>query len=299
MYNKYRVRMFEVYNEVRETLLKTPSTIIRTEKYLTELVCNMFTKQYGEFETDYNEASFLHPFWANYPPDDRGRSPVGDQIPWIEVGEHAIGHKASRLLSKLFTVREIGLPSGADNRFLIIDPNIEGITGGITDRALMLLDIKSVGPRDKFDHTVVSPYQVSGDGIWDDVNKSLTNSVITAKGNRAEHPFYPAIAPLYVMSDLSSAITIQLFVKPIYKMMAMENAGATGQPLEEITVACLPNGLLLTKNPGYITQYPSLFFPGKDDKGKPPLKVRCRVSFELLRTIEKWRVQTIRKTPTK
>jgi hypothetical protein len=296
MFNKYRDNMFLVYNTTREQLIRNPQAIISTEKYMMAAICNMFIEHYNEFEIDYNEASYLHPFWANYPPDDRGRSPVGDQIPWIEVGEHAIGHKASRLLSQQFEVREIGLPSGADNRFLIIDPKITELTDGITNKALVFLDIKSVGPRDNFDHTVVSPYQVSGDGTWDDPEEFLKNSVLTAKGDRTEHQFYPAIAPLYVLSDSTTAISVQLFVKPIYKMLSMETGGLSGQPLDKITVACLPNGLLLTINPGYLNQYPSLLFPGKDDKNKAPLKVRCRIQFALLRSIAEWRVQSLSST---
>jgi hypothetical protein len=67
----------------------------------------------------------------------------------------------------------------------------------------------------------------------------------------------------------------------------------TGQPLQRITIVTLPNGLLLTQNPGYLTEYPSLFYPGKDDKTKAETKLRARVSFEILRKIEPWRVDTI------
>jgi hypothetical protein len=52
--------------------------------------------------------------------------------------------------------------------------------------------------------------------------------------------------------------------------------------------------LLLEENPGYLKQFPGLFFPGKDDKGKNPLKVRARVSFEILTTINQWRVEVIK-----
>lgn len=45
---------------------------------------------------------------------------------------------------------------------------------------------------------------------------------------------------------------------------------------------CVPNGLLLTCNPDYLSKYPSLFFPGKEDNGKDPRKIRIRVSFEIL-----------------
>lgn len=64
-----------------------------------------------------------------------------------------------------------------------------------------------------------------------------------------------------------------------------------GQPLESIKDICVPNGILLCRNPGYLTQYPGLFFPGKDDKGKDPKKVRARVSFDMLKSIANWRVQ--------
>jgi hypothetical protein len=50
---------------------------------------------------------------------------------------------------------------------------------------------------------------------------------------------------------------------------------------------------LLAVNPNYLKQYPHLLFPGKDDKEKNPLKVRARVSFEVLRHIAPWRHQVV------
>jgi hypothetical protein len=64
-----------------------------------------------------------------------------------------------------------------------------------------------------------------------------------------------------------------------------------GQPLESIKNICVPNGILLCYDPNYLSQYPGLFFSGKDDKGKDPRKVRARVSFDILKTIAPWRVQ--------
>jgi len=58
-------------------------------------------------------------------------------------------------------------------------------------------------------------------------------------------------------------------------------------------VATLPNGLLLTLNPGYLKGHPTLFYPGKDDKGKQETKLRARVSFQILRKIAPWRVENI------
>ena len=59
-------------------------------------------------------------------------------------------------------------------------------------------------------------------------------------------------------------------------------------------VIAVPNGLLLTEVPNYLRRYPGLFFPGKDEKEKNPLKRRCRISFSLLRQIAAWRVQEIK-----
>lgn len=290
MFYERRDMMCERYNEARNFFISNPRSLIELEHYVTDTVNNAIVDNYEEIEQDYNEATYLNPFWANYPPDDRGRAPVGDQIPWIEVGEHAVGHKLNRIISTEFRINEVGLPSGADNRFTLSSTDIERITGGLTDKVFLFLDIKSVGPRDNFDHTVISPYQVSGDGIWDDPRQNLVNSTMRAEGRIASHTFYPAIAPIYSFSDGSVAPTIHLFVKPVYRMMSMSSDGRSGQPLESIKNICVPNGLLLTINPNYLEQYPGLFFPGKDDKKKDPKKIRVRVSFEILRHIASWRV---------
>lgn len=266
--------------------------LIDIERYITRIINDTIADNFEELAFDYNEASYLNAFWAEYPPDNRGRAPVGDQIPWIEVGEHAIGHKLNRLIAANYEIREIGLPSGADNRFVLISDEIAAITRGFTDRAFVFLDIKSVGPRDNFDHTVISPYQVSGDGIWEAPSENMVNSTMLARGRSVSHVFHPAIAPIYSMTDGTVAPTVHLFVKPIYKMLNLSEDGNAGQPLDEIKNICVPNGLLLTVNPNYLNDYPGLFFPGKDDKGKDPRKIRVRVSFEILRRIAQWRVVT-------
>lgn len=290
MYYENRNRMCKNYNRARTFFIDNPDSLIELEKFLTEIVNDTIVVNYKELERDYNEATYLHPFWANYPPDDRGRAPVGDQIPWIEVGEHSIGHKLNRLISNTYQIAEVGLPSGADNRFVLYSDTISRITNGLTDRVFVFLDIKSVGPRDNFDHTVISPYQVSGDGVWESAESNMLNSTMLATGKSVSHTFYPAISPIYAFSDGTVAPTIHLFVKPVYRMLNLSTDGKRGQPLENIKNICVPNGLLLTKNPNYLKQYPGLFFPGKDDKKKDPRKIRVRVSFEILRGIAKWRV---------
>lgn len=287
MFYEKRAMLFERYNEARQYFIENPTALIRVERYMTMLVNEVIDRQYPEMEHDYNEASYLHAFWASCPPENRGRAPIGDQIPWIEVGEHAVGHKIARLLAQQFEIHEPGLPSGADNRVVLVSSDLLALTGGLTDRVFLFLDIKSVGPRDNFDHTVVSPYQISGDGLWDDPKENLVNSPMVAQGRSVSHIFYPAIPPLYILTDGSVAPTVQLFVKPVYQMLAGDRSG---QPLACIKNICLPNGLLLTQNPNYLKKYKGLLYPGKDDRKKDPRKIRVRVSFPILRDIAPWRV---------
>lgn len=291
MYFEHRNELCARYNEARNHFLEAPDELISLEEFITNVVNKTVCDSYDEIEHDYNEASYMQPFWSNYPPDNRGRAPVGDQVPWIEVGEHAVGHKLSRLISYDFNIQEIGLPSGADNRFVLMAPQISDITNGLTDRAFVFLDIKSVGPRDNFDHTVISPYQVSGDGVWDDPTKDMLNSPMLATGKHVSHIFHPAISPIYALTNGWVAPTVHIFIKPVYSMLSLTTGGRkSGQPLESIKSICVPNGLLLTKAPNYLRRYPGLFFPGKDDKTKDPRKIRVRVSFEILREIDAWRV---------
>lgn len=288
MFYAKRLMLYSNYAAALDHFKAAPQQLIDLEHFITGLVNNEIQTNYTEIKRDYDEASYLNAFWANYPLEDRGRAPVGDQVPWIEVGEHAVGHKLCRMIGSKYTVSEIGLPSGADNRFVLYHDEILRITGGFTDCAFVFLDIKSVGPRDNYAHTVLSPYQVSGDGIWKAPDKNMENSPMTAKGHRVSHPFYPAISPIYPLTSGKTAPTVHLFVKPVYKMLS---GGQQGQPLESIKNVCVPNGILLCCNPGYLRQYPDLFFPGKDDKRKDPKKVRARVSFEILEKIASWRVQ--------
>lgn len=284
--------MFFRYGMARKFFIENPDVLIRLENYVMNSCCELIRSNCAEIKEDYNEASYLHPFWSNYPPEDRGRAPKGDQIPWIEVGEHAVGHKLERFFAQKYTIREVGLPSGADDRFILQSDEIYEITQHQTNQAMVFLDIKSVGPRDDAEHTVLSPYQVSGDGIWNTAEESMRNSPMIATGNYTSHRFFPAIPPIYVLSKGTIAPTIHIFVKPIYKMLSLLTPNQKGQPLKHIRVACVPNGILLTQNPNYLKQYPGLFFPGKDEKTKSEGKKRCRVSFEILTKIANWRVTT-------
>lgn len=290
MFNRHRNKQFAIYNSAKKHFVDNYHELINLEHYLSEYLVALLKDNIDEISRDYDEASKLYPFWQNYPPDKRGRSPRGDQFPWIEVGEHAIGDKLPRLISKDFKVSDPGLPTGADKRFLLKNDTIYKITSGYTNAVWLFIDIKSVGPRDDFEHTVMSHNQISGDGTWSDEKSGVTNSIMIARGKRAQHNFHCSIPPLYVLSDETIAPAIIIAIKPVYSMLSMGVSDEVGQPLSRISVVTIPNGLLLTISPGYLRQYPSLFYPGKDDKGKNPLKVRCRVDFELLKQIDAWRV---------
>ena len=295
MFNTHRAAQFASYQKAHAHLVANPQILIDLEKMLTDHVVGVLRANLAEIRRDYDEASFLYAFWQEYPPDDRGRQPVGDQVPWIEVGEHSVGAKLPRFLSQTFAVSDPGLPTGADQRFVLKSEAVLKTTRRFSNAAWLFVDIKSVGPRDDADHTVMSHNQVSGDGIWNSPNVGVKNTILKASGARTSHDFHCGIPPLYVLSDGTLAPSVIIAVKPVYQMIKGAKGGRNvGQPLERIDVACIPNGILLTVQPNYLQKYPGLLFPGKDDKGKNALKVRARVSFKLLRQIAPWRHQSIR-----
>jgi hypothetical protein len=294
MYNQHRQSQYQRYREARTTLVGNPGTLQALERFLTDEVASLLSAHIGEITRDYNEATFLYPFWQKYPPEDRGRAPKGDQVPWIEVGEHVLGAKLARLLPLRFGVRDPGLPTGPDVRFLLSHERIKELTNGMTDAAWLMADIKSVGPRDDADHTVMSHNQISGLGEWDQCDDGISNRVMTAVGLRASHPFHSALPPLYVLSDGTIAPTVLLAIKPVYSMLSIATRGKLqGQPLCRVDIAAIPNGLLLEAGPKYLDTHRGLLFPGKDDKDKNPLKIRARISFERLRAIDAWRVRSL------
>ena len=297
MFNEFRSEQFAKYNAARDHFIANPQLLIDIERFFANQLVDILKDKLEEIVRDYNEASYLYPFWENYPPDDRGRKPKGDQIPWIEVGEHAVGSKLPRLLENSgFTIRDTGLPAGPDERFVITHPEVSKILGGYSDSAWLFIDIKSVGPRDDAPHTVMSHNQISGSGQWLSPEAGVSNSIMTAKGLRASHDFHCSLPPLYVLSDGKILPLVLIALKPIYSMASVSNltSRTSGQPLERMTIVTIPNGLLLEENPGYLQKHPGLLFPGKDDKTKDARKLRARVSFDLLEEIAPWRVQTIR-----
>ena len=291
MFTKYAKEQYKAYHKAVSFFKESPERLIEAEHFVMREILHFLDIHLPEIRRDYDEASYLYPFWRNYPPEDRGRKPRGDQFPWIEVGEQVFGNKLARHFNANFSVKDSGLPSGSDDRCVISSQRIGEILG-ITDSVWVFIDIKSEGPRDSADHSVMSPNQISGTGDWKDVEGGIKNKPIAATGQRVTHPFYCSLSPVYVLSDNTIAPLLTFAIKPIYNML-MEDGKNIGQPLERIKIASIPNGILLTKNPNYIKKYPGLFFPGKDDHKTNPRKARARVSFELLREIESWRVNEI------
>jgi hypothetical protein len=293
MFTQYAKQQHVLYKDAFDFFKKNPQRLIDAEKFVMDEIIHFIDIHQPEIKRDYDEASYLYSFWKNYPPLDRGRQPVGDQYPWIEVGEQVFGNKLQRYFNANFSVKDSGLPSGADDRCIISSERIRQILG-ITDSVWVFVDIKSAGPRDDYDHAVMSPYQVSGSGKWAKVNDGMSNAPIKAEGKKATHDFYCSLSPIYVLSDGTVAPLLTFVIKPVYDMMKEDGSDKTiGQPLSKIKLASIPNGILLTHNPNYNKKYPGLFYPGKDDQTKDKRKMRARISFGLLRDIAEWRIKEI------
>lgn len=293
MFNQFRQFQYNSYRTARNYFIQNYHQLINLEKYVLEEVFNSVRQNLAEIIADYNEASYLYPFWQNYPPEERGRQPIGDQYPWIEVAEHTIGDKLPRLLEGNFEISDVGLPTGSDVRLVISNPRISQITNDVTNSCWLFLEIKSVGPRDDQDHAVMSHNQISGSGRWEVFSDGVSNDVITATGKRANHPFHCSLPPIYILSDGLIVPVVIIILKPVYRMLSLEGNDDGGQPLSRISFASVPNGLLLHEQPNYLMNFPNLFFPGKDETKKDPRKRRCRVSFEILSRIDSWRFREI------
>lgn len=292
MFTQYAESQHATYIKAVSYYNQNPQRLIDAEKFVMNEILHFIDIHQPEIKRDYDEASYLYSFWKNYPPLDRGRSPIGDQYPWIEVGEQVFGNKLQRHFNANFSVKDSGLPSGADDRCIISSERIRQILGN-TDSVWVFIDIKSTGPRDDFEHAVMSPYQISGSGTWTKTTDGVKNNPIKAKGKITTHNFFCSLSPIYVLSDGTVAPLLTFVIKPVYSMIKDKNDKTIGQPLAKIKVASIPNGILLTKNPNYNKSHPGLFFPGKDDQSKDKRKMRARISFGLLKEIADWRINEI------
>lgn len=293
MFNKYRVNMFNTYNLARKYFIKNYQSLINVEKYISDVIVKILKDHLQDIKEDFNETSYLYPFWANFKPLDRGRDPKHDQIPWIEVGEQTVGDKIKRVADDYFeNVTDTGLPTGADHRFVVSSYEIKKLLS-ITDSVMIFLDTKTVGPRDDKSEVVASPYQVSGNGSWTDVKKNINNDIVKATGKKKIHDFYPAVSPILITSKSKILPIVHVFIKPVYSMNNLDSIGS-GQPINLFKLITTPNGLLLTVKPNYLKKYPHLLYPGKDDMKKSLIKRRARINAEILKDISPWRYRIIK-----
>jgi hypothetical protein len=79
---------------------------------------------------------------------------------------------------------------------------------------------------------------------------------------------------------------VTAFLKVVYDVRSLGD-----QPLDHMTLAVVPNGILLHDH--HLGKTPLLFARGKDDANKPARDRRCRVLFDALAGLDAWRVTRI------
>lgn len=247
--------------------------IVALEQKYTDLLVDVTFRAAESIYADFCQVTELRPFWANYPPRQRGRAPSGTAIPWAEVGEKAISQNLVRAITlEDPSITFPGLPLGGDVRFA-------------TKEALIHFDVKLTGPNDRADEIVASPHQISGDGIrWE--NNGVANSPVVVRGARANMDFQPELPPFYVLNG-RPLICLTYFLKAVYEVRSMGD-----QPLRYLELACVPNGLLMFDG-ARLAKTTGLLIPGKDGQGHE--KKRTRVRLEPLANLNTWRcIQIVR-----
>ena len=238
----------DFYNHIRNELISNQSSkILELEKHYTDVLVKFIFDNFFDIEEDFNTSFSLSPFWEAYAPIQRGYKPSGQAYPWGEVGEKVLEGYLYSGLSKIFdNFRFPGIPYGHDVRF-------------ITDEVFINIDIKSTGPTDNVNEVVVSPNQVTGDGIYTG-HGIVNNNEVLMQGLRVGKLFRPELAPFYIM-DGKAIPVLTFYVKVVYSVNVIGN-----QPLRYIEVVCVPNGLPMFVNPDYNLHFPGIFTPGKDEQ---------------------------------
>ncbi len=258
------------YFFIRAELLQSQERIEAVEQKYMKFLLEATLSAAPDIYKDFSQAMALSPFWINYPPRQRGRSPSGSSIPWGEVGEKTISANLIRTISMMESAISFpGLPLGGDIRFATSD-------------ALVHFDMKLTGPNDNPHEVVASPHQISGDGLsW---NSGVVNSSVIVTGNKATMRFQPELPPFYVYG-IQILLCLTYFLKVVYIVQ-----GLGIQPLHYLELVCVPNGLLLFDGPHY-AQTQGLFIPGKDIRGL--VKKRTRVRLDPLARLAEWRCMKI------
>jgi len=270
------------YIRLRSKLLEDDSVhIMELEKKYMDFLTKVTLRAAPSIDTDFSRSTHLVPFWANYPPKQRGRQPKGTSIPWSEYGDKCI---TPNLLKTILyydkTVRFPGVPFGGDTRFA-------------TDDAFVHFDVKLTGPNDNPDEIVASPNQVSGDGIdWNE--KGVVNSIVQVQGPRATMTFRPELPPFYIEGN-KIIPCLTYFLKAVY---IVKSFGV--QPVDYMELVCTPNGLLMFDGPRYANRQ-GLLIPGKDVKTFAHKRTRIRLAplarlddwrcVKILRDNAKWKAQ--------
>lgn len=258
------------YFAVRDALLRDQDRIVATEQKYMRFLLDVVVATANTIFEDFSLAMDLKPFWINYPPVQRGRSPRGTSIPWGEVGEKTISASLIRAISlKDTSITYPGLPLGSDIRFA-------------TEDALVHFDIKLTGPNDNPDEIVASPHQISGNGLfW---KNGVVNSPVRVVGPKAKMDFQPELPPFYILGK-GTLLCLTYFLKAVY---IVQDMGI--QPLHYLELICVPNGLMLFNGRHY-AQTHGLLIPGKDIKGHP--KKRTRIRLDPLAKLADWRCTKI------
>lgn len=250
--------------------------ILNLETNYMDALVKTIVKIAPEIDREFTAAPDYLPFWLNYAPRQRGRAPVGDAVPWGEVGEKLILSIIAEGVAQEYPgARYPALPFGGDFRFA-------------TTEALVHLDVKMTGPRDSMDEIVASPNQISGDGCDWDV-KGVMNNEVQAVGERKTQQFQPELPPFYFssLSGIDLQVCLTYFLKAVYSVASYGH-----QPLEYMEVICVPNGLLMFDGPKYINTR-GLLIPGKDEQGHT--HPRTRVRLNPLTTLGTWRCVKIKR----
>ncbi len=266
----------ELYFAEREKLINDYEKIEKIEELYSKILLNDILMPVAEnIYKDFTESPLkLLPFWKNYPPEQRGRQPIGNSIPWLELGEKTIGSNIIGKLSNHFPdITFPGLPTGGDIRFA-------------TDNVYIHLDIKLTGPNDNPDEVVVPPNQVSGDGKnWDDGILNSNFPIVYQSGSKAgqlNYHFQPKLPPFYIL-DGKTYLCLTFFLEAIYNV-----DGFGDHPLKHFELSCVPNGLIMFDGYSY-SQKKGLFIAGKDDNTKGEDTKRVRIRLTPLSQINKWR----------
>lgn len=264
------------YFSIRSKLLHEQAKIVALEEKYTRFLLEVTLSATDSIYEDFSQAMELRPFWENYQPVQRGRSPRGTSVPWGEVGEKTITASLIRAISlKNASITYPGLPLGGDIRFATSD-------------ALIHFDIKLTGPNDNPNEVVASPHQISGDGLfW---HNGVINSPAQIAGQKAIMDFQPELPPFYILGG-QTLVCLTYFLKVVYEV---HDLGI--QPLRHLELICAPNGLLLFDGPQY-AQTRGLLIPGKDIKEH--LKKRTRLRLDPLSSIADWRCIKIERVGTR